>query len=498
VPLPELPLIQPTRLSYRALIIVGLVVFTITAYCSEGFYHPDEHFQLLEFANYKLGQTPAADLPWEFHQQIRPTLQPTIALAVFRVARATGITNPFTWALLLRLLSAWLAVWVLVRMSRCLAGVLGEPGARLLLGASFLVWFMPFLGVRFSSENWSALSFLLGLSLLPLDPSERSEFRAADYFAAGLALGLAFVFRFQMGFALAGVGLWILIRSRFGWVRIGSLVAGGVAAIAIGTVVDWWFYGDLVFTPWTYFASNIIQGKAATFGVAPWWWYLPQFLMHAILPIAVVLLVLAIIGAIRTRDHVITWAFIAFVLGHVAVGHKELRFLFPMAHPLLFLAVAGWTSVRERIGMRLVVRIVIGFLAVIDCAALVFSGTRAASNGVTTWGYLYNQGIRHATTVFVQGQSPYHYDQLNLDFYRAPGLTVVPVDSSLTLADTTRVHPRDGDLFLPVNGIVPPVAPGMRLELVHRSLPSWMLHFDVTHWEERTHVWSLYRITPGG
>jgi phosphatidylinositol glycan class B len=498
VPPPELTLIQPTRLSHRALIILGLVIYTITAYCSEGFYHPDEHFQLLEFANYKLGQTPAADLPWEFPQQIRPTLQPTIALVVMRAARAVGISNPFIWALLLRLLSAWLAVWVFVRMSRRLTGVLGESGSRLLLGASFLLWFMPFLSVRFSSENWSALSFLFGLSLLPLDSSERSETRVRDYITAGFALGLSFVFRFQMGFALAGVGLWVLIRGRFGWARIGALVAGGVAAIAMGTVVDWWFYGNLVFTPWRYFASNIIHGAAASFGVAPWWWYFPQVMNHAIPVIAIPLIVLAAVGIYRARDHLITWAFVAFVVGHIAVSHKELRFLFPMAFPLLFLAVVGWQHLGRAVRASRMLKVGLGALAVVDFAALLFVGTRAADNGVTTWRYLYDYARHRPTTLYVQGDSPYAFARLHLDVYRAPLVTIVPVDSSLTLADSARVHPRDGDLFLPVNGIVPPTAPGMRLELAHRSLPSWMLHFDVTHWEERTHVWTLYRIARGG
>jgi phosphatidylinositol glycan class B len=488
-------LIKAPRFTFPTLVLLGLALFTLVAVRSEGFYHADEHFQLLEFANYKLGQTPAADLPWEFRSQIRPTLQPAIAVGVIRAARAAGITSPFSWALLLRLLSGWLAVLVFARIAARLSGSLGgDRMARILFGAAILVWFMPYLSVRFSSENWSALAFLAGLSFLPLDRDRRDTATITSCAVAGLFLGLSFVFRFQMGFALVGVGAWLLFRGRIGTARLAALGAGGLAAIALGSAVDWWFYGNPVFTPWTYFASNIIQGKAAAFGVSPWWWYLPQFLMHAIPPIAAVLLVLAMIGACRARDHVITWAFVVFLVGHVVVGHKELRFLFPMAFPFLFLVVVGWQRIRPRLGTGLAMRVTFGVLAVIDIVALLFAGTQAASTGVTTWRFLYGYSEHRPTTLYVQGNSPYDYDVLQLHFYRAPQIAVVRIDTAAALGDSSRYHPRDGDLLIPANGVLQPSAPGYRLTLVHRSVAAWMLRSDVTHWKERTHIWAVYRI----
>ncbi|MEO6759288.1 MAG: hypothetical protein ABIO24_07520, partial [Saprospiraceae bacterium] len=70
--------------------IAGFLVYGVTAWFSAGYHHPDEHFQLLELANYKLGGTTAAELSWEFRDRIRPGLQPWIACEVIRGMRGVG------------------------------------------------------------------------------------------------------------------------------------------------------------------------------------------------------------------------------------------------------------------------------------------------------------------------------------------------------------------------------------------------------------------------
>jgi hypothetical protein len=54
---------------------IGLLLILVAAVRSEGFHHPDEHFQVLEFAGAKLGLTPWSALAWEYRDQMRPWLQ---------------------------------------------------------------------------------------------------------------------------------------------------------------------------------------------------------------------------------------------------------------------------------------------------------------------------------------------------------------------------------------------------------------------------------------
>ena len=67
------------------LYLFSYLFLILSSIFSVGFYHPDEHYQILEFANYKLGNINSSQLPWEFHEKIRPTLQPLLALITIKI-----------------------------------------------------------------------------------------------------------------------------------------------------------------------------------------------------------------------------------------------------------------------------------------------------------------------------------------------------------------------------------------------------------------------------
>jgi len=487
-------LLNPANWSYRTLLLAGLGVYILTAFASQGYLQSDEHFQLLEFADYKLGVTPAADLPWEFQQQIRPALQPALAVGVIRAARAAGVLDPFSQAFLLRLISALLAILVYAWISNRLpADSSGESGGRMLLAVAILLWFVPTLSVRFSSENWSGLAFLSGVGLLPLSPADdrQSTFRSA---AAGLLLGLAFVFRFQVGFAIAGVVAWLLLQRHLRWTHLATILAGGVCAIAIGLVADHWLYGNTVITQWRYLEANIVQGKAAEFGVSPWWYYFPAFVMAAIPPISVILLLLAGYGMYRNPRHVFTWASIPFVLAHVVVGHKELRFLFPMLFPFLWLVVSGWKAWHARVTLGRGLKAGFAACVGINLVALAFVSTRARQQAVPCWQFLYRYSNKRDAVLYAEGSSPYQSGVLKTYFYRAPALTVRVVRSLAELEGGSGGKLEVGDLLLQRHMAAPPVIPGYRIERAFRAFPDWMMRLDVGHWEERTEIWTIYRV----
>jgi phosphatidylinositol glycan class B len=487
-------LLNPANWSYRTLLLAGLGVYIFTAFASQGYIQSDEHFQVLEFADYKLGVTPAADLPWEFQQQIRPALQPALAVGVIRTARAAGILDPFSEAFLLRLISAVLAILVYAWIStRLPTDSSGESGGRMLLALAILLWFVPTLSVRFSSENWSGLAFLGGVGLLPLSAAEdrQSALRSA---AAGLLLGFAFVFRFQVGFAIAGVAAWLLLQRRLRWTRAATIIAGGLCAVAIGLAADHWLYGNSVVTQWRYLEANVLRGKAAEFGVSPWWYYLPAFVMAAIPPISLILLLLAGYGMYRNPRHVFTWASIPFVLAHLVVGHKELRFLFPMLFPFLWLVVSGWKEWRSRVTLGRVVKAGFAACVVINLVALVFVSTRARQQAVPCWQYLYHYSSHRDAVLYAEGSSPYQSGMLKTYFYRAPALTVRVVSTLAELHNGVRGGLEVGDLLLQRHLAAPPAIPGYRIERAFRAFPDWMMHLDIGHWEERTEIWTIYRV----
>jgi len=230
------------NLSDRTLLILGAVLCSIAAWCTIGYHHPDEHFQIWEFANYKLGNIQASDLPWEFAAQMRPGLQPFLAYSLVVVARALGLDNPYVQVFLMRLLCGVAALFIYWKWAEWLERDLKNPDAArwMRIGLLFF-WLMPYLNVRFSSENTSAICFFGGLLLLVREFENPKNRFSWQILLAGLLLGLSFFFRYQIAFAVIGLGAWLLFKSRPGMLQWTALATGALIALGLGFVSDFGF-----------------------------------------------------------------------------------------------------------------------------------------------------------------------------------------------------------------------------------------------------------------
>ena len=327
---------DPTwRRSFRLYMGASLLLMLVAAALSDGIYHADEYFQIDEFASHKLGITPAQDLPWEFDAQVRPWLQPAFFYAIAVPLRALGMEDAFSLMFVFRLTSGlvgWLSLLAFTLMATNWLGP--EIDRRLLPAVTAFLCFVPYLLVRTSSESLSAAFLMLGYALLsrgaPIAgvlPVTRP--RIAWTFWAGLFLGLSFECRFQMALPILGLGLWVSIVGRVNWRTLSSLFAGLLLSFIAGLVVDAWGYGSWVLVPWNYLRVNLIEGRAATFGVLPAYAYL--YLIPALLPpIGLVVTVALLVFWWRRPAHSLTWVTLPLVLAHSLIGHKEERFLFPL------------------------------------------------------------------------------------------------------------------------------------------------------------------------
>jgi phosphatidylinositol glycan class B len=293
-----------------------------------GYYHPDEHWQILEFAGYWWGRVPEISLPWEYHHQMRPALQPMLAYIVGLFSEwIYGEYNPFFWTLILRFLSALFSIFSVYQLSKVLENEIDAPKLKNYLWLfSYFSWFLLFLHVRFSSEGWSASAWILGVAYILKSPKENHSF-----FIAGIWLGLAFVFRYQLGFAILGVILWlILLKNENKFFKLFALSLGGLSVIILSTILDSVFYGRFVLAPYNYFYENLILKKVSTFGKEPWYFYLAILLKSQTFLFNLVYLICSLYFIVKYPKHLITWTVIPFVLIHLIIKHKEDRFLFPL------------------------------------------------------------------------------------------------------------------------------------------------------------------------
>ena len=335
----------------RSLIILGLVTL-VTAWFSELFYHPDEHYQTLEFMSLKLGITPASELPWEFPAQIRPWLHPLLYFLIAKPLILLGLEDMFTIVFILRLATGLLSLTALAVFVRALLPTLeGEDEKRAFVRYLPLFGFLPYLFVRTSSEALSAAFFAIGLALTLGEKSNRR------LMLAGLFCGLAFECRYQIAFMGLGLFAWLAIIARVRPVSLAAFLGGGVCAMLLGALADRWGYGTWVFPPFNYFHANIVQDIAATrFGRELFFAFL--YLMPAQIFVAITLILMAALAAMWLRNprHVLSWTTLPFVLAHMAAAHKEARFLFPMAIMATAFPVLGFSPRLAR-GRALFVRI---------------------------------------------------------------------------------------------------------------------------------------------
>jgi len=342
----------------RSLAILAAVTL-VTAWFSVTFYFPDEHYQILEFMAFKLGITPAADLPWEYGARIRPWFQPMVYFLIARPLMLLGLKDMFAIAFVLRLATGLLSVGALSAFARAiLPTIQGEEEKRAFVRYLPLFGFLHYLFVRTASETFCAAFFAFGLALAI---GKRSLPRLM---AAGLFCGLAFESRYQAGLLGLGLFAWLVAVARLRLASLAAFISGGVIALGIGVLADRWGYGQFVFPPLGYLDVNLMQDVAAhQFGREPVVAYLYLLPAQIFFAITVVLMAAMICLWLRNPRHPVSWASFPFVLAHIAVAHKEARFLFPLAilatsFPVLgfsprlplwretFLRVWGWRKSR--------------------------------------------------------------------------------------------------------------------------------------------------------
>jgi GPI mannosyltransferase 3 len=471
-----------------------IAFFLVAAWFSSGFHHHDEHFQILEFANLKMARALEANMPWEWQEQMRPGLQPMLVVGWTRFLETVGCNDPFSQMFLLRLLCGLLTFWAFLKWhGHILAEEMNHqdhdrtPIASTAYTFLFLatgLWFVPYLSVRFSSEGLATLCFLWGTWALVKMPHSR-----VMALLSGFLLGLSFDFRYQMGIAIVGLLAWIYTvghPKKWDWACwwLGMLISIGLGAIA-----DRWMYGHWTLAPFNYLNSNLLSGKMnEKFGTQPIWWYFPQAIIQMVPPISLALLTFAGIGFAAQKRHPWVWAMVPFILVHILIGHKELRFLFPAFPMLLLLAASGWSSTNMTLKATKWWSPAYKFLWGINLILLLAASVRPALDATPYYAYFYKAAEDGPVTLHCLEKNPYEHVGLPTTFYNHPNLIVRVWERF----DPKEMKP--GDLVLWRKPYFSTEQQPMALERVYCYFPDWIKHLNFGDWQSRTRIWSIYRI----
>ena len=471
------------RTIHRTIIPAVIVaVYILTAIHSNGYHHPDEHYQIIEFAGLKGGWNTDADLCWEYDAQIRPALQPMLALSVFKFLGMVGISSPFHLALALRMLTAIFALFCISYFVRSFQAGIEAGYRRVFMLLSFLLWFLPAINVRFSSETWAGLTFLLSVALLNKAGVHN---RVRTCFLAGILWGFSFEFRYQMAVALLGLFLWLVLVRREKIRNLLALLSGSLAVVLACTLLDAWFYGEWVIAPWNYFYKNMVEGVASSFGVSPWYFYLAQML-NAPTPL-IGMLLFAALALVMLFDYknVVLWCLLPFIVIHSMIPHKELRFLFPMVNfvPLIMILAYQQLAVlwKNKAVLRSFLFPVVGIALLINLGGLAMLALKPASDGnIDMLQYIDNQHNR-VNLYTIGGSNPYvlgyNIKGLTPRFYANERVTIKDLSEVIRAKSLTKLNADDlVMLYASYHEFAYLEKEGFRVE--KKSIPDWIAWLD--------------------
>lgn len=484
----------------RKYLIVAIVVLITICWFSVGFHQGDEHYQIIEFAAWKLGLLEETQLAWEFKEQMRPATQPAIAYLVHKAFGIFGEVNPFHYAFFLRLLSAgmFLSTGILIwrRYSPLLAD---EQLIRWLALGLLFNWCSVYSGIRFSGENWSGIALALGFLVYPLpnytdlkhafiSPNNSST---TQCLSAGVLMGLAFLFRYQVAIMVVGFLAWLLLIKREKWQRFSLIILGGLLSLALGSILDRWFYGEWVLAPWNYLRVNLIEGVAATFGSAPWWDYFRLVFERGIPPMSIIYLI-ATFGFIwRFRRDPLTWMMVPFLLVHFMLSRKDVRFLFPLLPWIPVMIIAALQSLKKA---KLVlwqkqgwIHRSIKFVWTVNLLALAVIMFRPMSKIVHASKYIYDT-YEEPITVFADGRHIFSYFDLTLNFYQRPGK--ITIQQAENRADWP---PCKTPICLYSEFTRTPNPPDTA-KLVYTNRPTWADRLGLKQWLDDIRWWYVYEL----
>ncbi len=321
----------------KIIFLAALVLYTVAAWFSSGFLHGDEHYQIIEFAAYKLGTVSVEGLAWEYEAMIRPGLQPLIAYAFISLMNILSIPDPYFQAFVLRLVTAFLALYSIRYFTNTIREMISPEFWKVFLFLSYFLWFIPFVNVRFSSETWSGIMFLNALSLVL-----SSKERANRFYLIGGLLGLSFLFRYQNAFLAMGLFFWLIFIGKEKLANLVKLAGAVIFLVLIGVGIDFWLYDKLTLSAWNYFYVNLVEDVASGFGTERWWNYFYSIFRFSFFPIGIPIIFALFIFIYKQPKSIFTWCILPFFIIHSIIPHKELRFLFPVINLVPLMLVMAY------------------------------------------------------------------------------------------------------------------------------------------------------------
>jgi len=336
--------------SYKTILIAALIIRLIAAIFSQGYGMHDDHFLIVESsASWVDGYDYNDWLPWSKGNPGIPQGHSFTYVGInyfyFVTFKWIGISDPKILMLFNRLFHAlfsMLVVYFGIKITEKLSPKESSKNNAVIVGWILaLLWMLPFLSVRNLVEIVSIPLLMWGTWLMIKhddDDSKSSIKYKVNFLYAGLLIGMAISFRYQIGVFAFGVAAVYFLQ--FKWTKF-LLFAFGVVLIFCLTqgLVDYLIWGYPFAEFLGYFTYNVNEGTA----------YIPNnnYFMYVGVLIASCLFPLGLLLGIGffasvKKYWVIFVPVLLFILFHSFYPSKQERFILPVLPLFIILGVIGY------------------------------------------------------------------------------------------------------------------------------------------------------------
>ncbi len=426
--------------SYKTILFVALVFRLLAAVFSEGYGMHDDHFLIVEAASsWSDGYDYNNWLPWSPGNKGVPDGHSFSYVGLnylfFVIFKFFGISDPKTLMLFNRLFHAVFSLLV-VHFGIKIADKLAGKKVGIQVGwVLALLWIFPFLSVRNLVELTSIPFLMWGIWLV----LKNSNYN--NLFYAGLLVGMAVSFRYQVGVAAIGIAAYFFFKwewKRFIYFSLGTVVTFGLTQ----GLVDFFIWGYPFAELLGYVVYNMNQGTQymansnyfmyfyVLFGVLlvplgiltaigffrspkhQWVVIAPSLVMlllHIFYPagqiwllLAVLLMLLALTFQGKFKQISIEWLLylpaIFFILFHTFYPNRQERFVLTVLPLVIILGFMGFESLRKTEFWNKTWKISWTLFWVINIPLLLFfSFTSSKISRVDAMYALRNEPLKHKT-----------------------------------------------------------------------------------------------------
>ncbi|MBU2019052.1 MAG: glycosyltransferase family 39 protein [Bacteroidetes bacterium] len=243
----------------KTILFFGLIFRLIAAVFSEGYGMHDDHFLIVEAAgswvdgfdyNHWLPGSPGNIGP-EGHSFTYVGLN----YIIFWIAKFFGISNPYWMMVFNRIFHALWSMLIIVYAIKIAEKMVNRAVAVRVGWVLALLWIAPFISVRNLVEYTSIPVLMIGFWYLI------REKKKTDFLIAGIWMGIAVSFRYQIGVFLVGLAAYYFFKAQ--WKVFFQFCIGVLLSFAFFQgFVDYCIWGYPFAEFWAYTSYNMVEGTA--------------------------------------------------------------------------------------------------------------------------------------------------------------------------------------------------------------------------------------------